>query len=489
MTHEVPPARIRQLNDGPIRGDRPFVLYWMIAARRPRFNFALQRAVEHARVLAKPLIVIEALRCNYRWASDRLHTFVMQGMADNARSFAARPCLYVPYIELDVGQGKGFVEALAGLSSVVVSDDSPAFFVPRMLAAAGRRLDVRLEAVDSNGLLPLSDADRAFVTAFSFRAFLQKRLRPHLESVPLADPLDGTVVPTIDRLPAGIADRWPAATAGVLARPASLVATLPIDHRVGAVAARGGLREARELLARFLSARLERYPDERNEPDRDLTSGLSAHLHFGHISAHEIFEALMTREGWTSRRLSPKGGGRREGWWGASRGAEAFLDQLVTWRELGFNTCARRDDYDQFESLPAWARATLAAHARDRRPITYTLAQFEAAATHDALWNAAQRQLLREGRMHNYLRMLWGKKILEWSASPREALDVMIALNDKYALDGRDPNSCSGIFWCLGRYDRAWGPERPIFGTVRYMSSENTARKLAVREYLRRYAE
>ena len=150
-------------------------------------------------------------------------------------------------------------------------------------------------------------------------------------------------------------------------------------------------------------------------------------------------------------------------------------------------TAPCRDDYDRYESLPAWARATLARHAADPRPHVYTLADFEAARTHDPLWNAAQTHLLREGRIHNYLRMLWGKKVLEWTASPEEALAVLVELNNKYAVDGRDPNSYSGIFWVLGRYDRPWGPERPVFGTVRYMSSQNTLRKLRVRQYLARY--
>ena len=156
--------------------------------------------------------------------------------------------------------------------------------------------------------------------------------------------------------------------------------------------------------------------------------------------------------------------------------------------QLGFNMCAQRSGYDQYESLPTSAQTTLERHARDPRPTKYGARKLELAETHDPLWNAAQRQLVREGRLHNYLRMLWGKKILEWSASPREALAVMIELNNKYAVDGRDPNSYSGIFWTLGRYDRPWGPERPIFGTVRYMSSDNTARKLRVKEYLARYA-
>ena len=172
-----------------------------------------------------------------------------------------------------------------------------------------------------------------------------------------------------------------------------------------------------------------------------------------------------------------------------SPAAEAFLDELVTWRELGFCFCSRRDDYDRYESLPDWARKTLADHAGDSREHCFSQAEFEAAATHDQVWNAAQTQLAREGRLHNYLRMLWGKKILHWSPSPREALDTMIELNNKYAVDGRDPNSYSGIFWVLGRYDRAWGPERPIFGKIRYMSSENTVRKLRMKKYLETYGE
>ena len=183
------------------------------------------------------------------------------------------------------------------------------------------------------------------------------------------------------------------------------------------------------------------------------------------------------------------GRGSREGWWGMSSNAEAFLDQLITWRELGYNMCAHQQDCDRYESLPAWARETLDRHRDDLRPIVYDLVQFECAETHDPLWNAAQRQLTREGRLHNYLRMLWGKKILQWTRSPEEALEIMIHLNNKYALDGRNPNSYSGIFWILGRYDRPWGPERQVFGKIRYMSSQNTARKLRLKQYLTKYAE
>jgi deoxyribodipyrimidine photo-lyase len=264
---------------------------------------------------------------------------------------------------------------------------------------------------------------------------------------------------------------------------------LPIDHGVPPAPLPGGSQAAQRTLREFLDRKLARYADQRNQPEDDVASGLSPYLHAGHISVHDVFCQTAARDDWHPARVTGRATGSAEGWWGASRPVESFLDELVTWREIGFNMCAQQEDYDQYDALPAWARETLDKHRRDPREHVYSLDQFEAAETHDPLWNAAQRQLRREGKIHNYLRMLWGKKILEWSRQPEDALQILIELNNKYALDGRDPNSYSGIFWCLGRYDRPWGPERPVFGTVRYMSSENTARKVRVRAYLARYAE
>jgi deoxyribodipyrimidine photo-lyase len=233
---------------------------------------------------------------------------------------------------------------------------------------------------------------------------------------------------------------------------------------------------------------MSRYGEEHNSPDAGVTSGLSPYLHWGHISVHEIFRRVAETEGWAPGRLSAQADGRRSGWWGMGESAESFLDELITWRELGYTFCNLVPDYDRYESLPRWAIETLEMHAEDPRPATYTLEEFERAGTHDELWNAAQRQLLREGVIHNYLRMLWGKKILEWTSHPREALDVMVQLNNRFAIDGRDPNSYSGIFWVLGRFDRGW-PERPVYGKVRSMSSQRTRSKVDVERYLLRFGE
>ena len=211
-------------------------------------------------------------------------------------------------------------------------------------------------------------------------------------------------------------------------------------------------------------ARFPRYAEARNHPEDPVTSGLSPWLHFGHLSSTEIFERIVGIEDWDPVKLGTDTKGARRGWWGMSEAAEGFLDQLITWRELGYHLCTYVERFDRFETLPEWARKTLDDHRGDRRDPCYSLEEFEAGETADPLWNAAQEQLRRDGMIHNYLRMLWGKKVLHWAESPEEAYRILIHLNNKYALDGRNPNSYSAISWIFGRFDRAWGPERPIVG-------------------------
>lgn len=482
----VPEVRVRALREAPLRREREFVLYWMTSNRRARSNFALQRAVELARELDRPLVVFEALRVAYPFASDRLHAFVLQGMAENQRRFAQTPAHYFPFVETEPGEGKGLLEALARRACVMVGDDWPAFFVPKMQRAVAARLDVRFEVVDSNGLYPMHDTERVFTTAHSFRTHLQKVLPPHLMAVPRADPLEGVKLPTLSKLSV---PGWTMAPKDLLAVKPAALAALPIDHSVPVVPWRvGGSAAAEERLALFVSKKLKDYAEARNEPEVDGTSALSPWLHFGHLSTHQVFAALVRHERWHVEKLGKSIGGAKEGWWKLSPAAEAFLDELVTWRELAFNMASHcPDTFTSLDSLPAFAKATITRHAKDPRPHLYSLSQLERSQTHDPLWNATMGQLRREGWFHNYLRMLWGKKIYEWSKSAADALHAMEHLMGKYSLDGRDAVSWSGYLWVLGRYDRAWGPERPIFGSLRYMSSDNTARKIPVKGFIAKY--
>lgn len=485
----VPECRIRYLNKNGINSDGDYVLYWMIANRRVHSNFSFQRAVELAQKLDKPLIVFEALRINYRWASDRIHRFILQGMAQQRKNFADSAVTYYCYVEPEKNHGSGLLESLADKACAVVTDDFPSFFLPAMLKLVSRQLQVRLEAVDSNGLFPMRATDKVFTRAHSFRRFLQKELRPHLDEFPKDHALQGVQLAAPIPVPSSILKKWPAASDELLKATKERLSELDIDHDVPAAAFDGGEETAMQVLNSFMKSGFERYADDRNHPDTDSSSGLSPYLHFGNISAHTIFNIIADREGWTPADLAEKPNGSRDGWWGMSEHAEGFLDELITWRELGYNMCANRTDYDQYESLPDWAKDTIEEHADDERPHIYSLEEFEHAKTHDEVWNAAQRQLVRDGKMHNYLRMLWGKKIFEWSETPKESLRIMIELNNKYAVDGRNPNSYSGIFWVLGRYDRAWGPERNIYGKIRYMTSDSTKRKLKMKKYLEEFSD
>ena len=282
---------------------------------------------------------------------------------------------------------------------------------------------------------------------------------------------------------------WRVAEGGSVGKKA--MAPLDIDHEVYPVETmRGGYFEAMSRMGRFLDHRLDNYSEGRNDADNPAVSGLSPWLHFGHISTFRIVKEVLQKGNWTydSVCVEDTGKGTRSGWWGLSVSSESFLDQIITWRELGFNFAHFRKDHNTLDSIPNWAKQTLNEHRDDER-LSYTFEEIEGAKTGDEVWNSAQRQLLRTGHMHNYLRMLWGKRILEWSPNPETAADWMIKINDRWALDGRDPNSYTGIFWVLGRHDRAWGPERPIFGKIRYMSSANTKRKLKLDGYLSRWAE
>jgi len=474
----LPTQRLRLANDRPLRAGGDFVLYWMIGARRSTASFALDRALELADELQRPLLVFEPLRAGYQWASDRHHAFVVEGMRDNAKAFAAVDVAYFPYLEPVPGAGRGLLSALAEHAAVVVTDEALGSFQPHMIAAAGRALDVRLEVVDGNGLLPLRAIDKAYPSAAHFRRALQKLLPAHLAHAPSARPFARRSTLPRTAVPDAVLRRW---------SPANLEHSMPwgalvIDHGVPpSTSLRGGSMVGQRRLADFLAQRLGRY-EQRSEPDVDAGSGLSPWLHFGHVGAHEVFAAVARHEQFDPTRAGHVTSGAKQGFWGMSANAESFLDELVTWRELALNGALYLKGFDSF-TLPDWAARSLDKHESDGRGPAPTAQELDEGATDDRVWNAAQQQLRHQGVMHNYLRMLWGKRVLAWSSSPRQAFETLVALNNRYALDGRDPSSYAGIAWCFGRYDRPW-PERPVFGVVRCMTSASALKKLDMKNYL-----
>jgi deoxyribodipyrimidine photo-lyase len=476
------PARLRRLNAHPTRASGDYVLYWMQAYRRLARNHALDYALRCAAELRKPLVVYEGLRLDYPWASARLHRFVLEGMRDNAREAERTGINYWPFVETPRAPARGLVSRLASRACLVVTDDFPCFVVPVQSQALARRVPVPVWAVDSNGVVPTSLLQPAVSAAAHLRPRIHKAFAEAWAHRAAAKP----------RFPAAVRRHVDAPFATWQAEDLeAFVRSLPIDQSVPPIPdTPGGARAARARLRSFVTRRLRGYAESRSAPsapDAGHASGLSAYLHFGHLSIEQVVEEVLGSTGdWSPDDLRLDARGKREGFFSDDADANAFLDEALTWRDVGFqwHWSRRRDTASLQTALPAWALATLRAHARDRRAFTYSLEEWEAAETHDPLWNAAQRELVATGVIHNYLRMLWGKKVIEWSRTPDEAYRTLVHLNNKYALDGRDPNSYTGILWCFGLFDRPWAPERPVLGTVRYMSSENTARKFRVKPYL-----
>ncbi len=485
------------VNDKEVFVDGEYVLYWMIATRRFNYNAALEYAAKLAENYGKPLLVVEEISTSHKFANDRITSFVIQGMVENTSIFKEHNIRFIPWVETPLSGPMGLLKTLAKRACLIVTDDFPTYYPLSATKAAGKSLNRKVIAVDSNGVFPMSWTSSAFSTAHSFRRFIHANFSRCRETWPQKVPINTDYDYSIsDDLYRSIIQEcsvkippyewlWRCSEGGSTGKKA--LSTIDIDHDVQPVRqARGGRNTAAKKLAVFLKNRLNRYNVDRNNIEKPSVSGLSPWLHFGHISSIEIVGKILDSEKWTPENITTSRKGAREGWWGLPAGVESFLDQIITWRELGFNNAFHNPNHNKYESIPEWAKLTLSEHTDDERML-YTFEQIENAETHDEVWNAAQQELLQTGIIHNYLRMLWGKRILEWAQTPEQAVEWMIELNDKYALDGRDPNSYTGIFWVLGRHDRAWGPERAIFGKIRYMSSENTKKKLKLKPYLQQF--
>jgi deoxyribodipyrimidine photo-lyase len=450
--------RVLPLNDRPIRRGANYVLYWAQMNRRVDSNHALEFAVDQANRLKLPVLFYEGVTCDYPFANDRFHTFLLQGVPETARRLARRGIGYCFYLRRRRSDPNDILYRLAARAATVVTDDYPGFIVRRYNRTVPAKIDVPYVAVESSCTVPM----RYFATkqygAYTLRPRLHKVLGEHLR------PLD----------PVPVQHRWKEKPPEFHfeVRPEAigeLVASCEIDHSVRpSLSFEGGRAAAERQLRVFLENRLSRYDRDRNEPAAQATSDLSPWLHFGHISALEV--ALAAQLHAIENRIP----------------ADGFLEELIVRRELAFNHVLHAgDEAESLGSLQEWARKTLAAHDADPREAVYSYDEFEQGRTHDELWNACQREMLLRGKIHGYYRMYWGKKIIEWSACHQDALDTMFRIHDRWALDGRDPNTSANVLWCFGLHDRPWG-ERPVFGMVRYMGLEGMKRKTNTGAYVRR---
>jgi deoxyribodipyrimidine photo-lyase len=424
------------------------VVYWMQRAQRAIDNPALNVAVDAANALAKPVVVFLAPVPFYPNANLRHYRFLNQGIPDIAAALVRRNVGFVLRRFPDHSLLRFCDEVRPAL---VVGDENPMREPESWRRTAARKLTIPFWTVDADVIVPSKLLEKAQYAAHIIRP----RLRAHLKQFLVAP-----------RNPRALVSWETPASFASLDPSSDVTEGWPLDRSVSPASNwLGGTTEAFRLLREFVEHKLRGYATQRNHPETDNTSRLSPYLHFGHISP--VTCALAVEK---SNAPEPD--------------KEAFLNQIITWRELAVNLVRFNSDYDNFECGEPWAHRTLAKHAADPRPVVYTEKQLEQAETHDPLWNAAQIQMVNTGWMHNYVRMYWAKKILEWTPSPAEAYRIAVRLNDRYELDGRDPNGYAGIAWAIvGKFDRPWF-DRPIFGQIRYMSLESTSRKFDRKKYI-----
>ena len=460
-------ARRRWLREGDPRQDGAYVLYWMQMFRRTRSNAALDEAVRLANRLERPLVVYEGLNPDYPGACDRHHRFLLGCARETARALRERDVRYVFHLRRRRDDDRAAAAEMISGAAAAVVDDFPAFILPGVTRAALERsgeAGTPVLAVDDNGVVPLAEIEGRQYAARTIRPRLHRLLPAYLH------PLDERTLdlrePDVPVPVDGVGPDLPEATGADLDE---LVASCEVDHGVPPSPRFPAGREAAlERLERFLADGLPRYHEVSSDPGADGTSDLSPYLHFGCLSSREAALRALAADA-------------------PGEAVDAWLEQLVVRRELAYNFCwsTPPEDHTSLDVLPDWAKETMAEHADDERPARYDRSDLEEAATDDELWNAAQRELLHTGTIHNYMRMLWGKKILEWSEDYESALELMVDLHHRYAADGRNPNTYANILWCFGLHDRAFG-ERPVFGKLRPMTSASTRRKHDVDSYMQR---
>ena len=435
--------RIRRLNDAP-EAKGSYVLYWMQASQRVSYNHALNYAVETANRLKLPVLAVFGLTPRYPGANLRHYTFMLQGLKETFESLqrlgtGAKLEIMEPY-EAAIKHSEKAAAAVTDRGYTRVQKEW------RKKAAKG--IKCAFYEIESDVIVPVEAASiKEEYAAATIRKKIHRQISVFMREVKTLKP---------KYFYKGKAEVFDAE---------NILKKIKFDTLVKPSAFfTGGYSEAKKRLSEFLKSKLKQYGSLRNEPSKDIQSNLSPYLHFGQIAAQEIAAKTL------------KAGGKINA---------SFLEELIVRRELACNFVNFNKDYDNYNCLPAWAKKSLEDHENDPREHAYSLLQLEQGKTHDKYWNAAQMEMVITGKMHNYMRMYWGKKVLEWSPSARKAYEYLVYLNDKYELDGRDPNGYAGAAWCFGKHDRPWG-EREIFGKVRYMNAKGLERKFDMEAYIKK---
>jgi deoxyribodipyrimidine photo-lyase len=440
----VQEERIQQLNENKtLSGD--YVLYWMQASQRAELNHALEYSILKANKLGQRLAVVFCV-AEYPEATSSHYKFMLEGLLDVESALKRRKARFI----VRIGEPEEIVPDLANSASLVVVDRDYQKLQRQWRSEIAASVRCPVTQIESNVVVPIETVtEKEQYSAGTIRPRIHRHLDRFLEEM---NPnrlekdsrrldLDGTDI----------------------SEPSKVLSKLQIENKTDqTVRFRGGTSEAKKLFQVFLRDKIDGYDELRNDPSLDYLSNMSPYLHFGQVSP--LFLALSATES-------------------GSPGAESYIEELVVRRELAINFVFYNNDYDSIASLPNWARTTLDEHRDDPREYTYSLSDLESVKTHDPYWNAAQLEMNHTGKMHGYMRMYWGKKILEWSETPDKGYEYTLHLNNKYELDGRDPNGYAGVSWCFGKHDRAW-KERPIFGKVRYMNDRGLERKFDIQSYV-----
>jgi deoxyribodipyrimidine photo-lyase len=444
-------GRVKVINRRQFNTNSKYIIYWMSHSHRANFNHSLEFAIELSNQSGKPLLAYFPITDKYKHSNARYYKFMLDGILEAKKSVEGRGIKFAIEKVNDIKQR---IIELSENAYALITDKAYLKYYRKLNRYIADRLDVPVYEIESDVCVPVEIAsDKQESYAFTFRKKIYSLLDKYIIELKQRESKIKSV-----SFDFGIEEI-------TFNNSLEILNILNIDKSVSLSPFVGGYSQARKYLEEFIEKKLYRYKEFRSHPELDYQSNLSPYLHFGQISPIEVVLEVLSKYGRHDENV------------------DSFFNELIVWRELARNFCYYNPNYNQYEGIPDWAKETLEEHKNDKREYVYTIEELENAKTHDEYWNSAQLELLKTGKMHNYMRMYWCKKLIEWTDDPKKAFDIACYLNDKYELDGRDPNGYAGISWCFGTHDRPW-KERKIFGKIRYMSASGLEAKFDIKKYV-----